>query len=210
MQRALGILAAITGLAFGYAAVHISLFGSGASLPVENALETNVADVTTIPGPAGEDFAFGEVIITRPGTRGVEQSWTGIYGERDLTMANGETYTMPDPREWEGIVPFDYVEVNELEALSGMPLATDGAEEVSRHIPPPYVVGVHALRPGDSIVAEVSGDSLTNVHVGSRAELEEWLGNRENGRWPAVALLGVMAFVSVLFARRSLLSPKDA
>ena len=206
MMRALGGLGLLVGVGFAVAASRIAFFGTGVALPRgEGALEGRLAPTETVAVPAGEPLIYGEVKLTRPGSRAMEQSWSTIVGSPTVTLQRPEgsvTVRLPTPDHWRGQVPVDTREG--VESLEGLPVLGAVADEVRARLQPPFVVLVRGVREGDPIVGQREGDALTNVYVGERAELEAWLQRRERERWPAVVLLAVMAVVSLALGARGL------
>lgn len=198
MIRLLGALAILVGGAFGVASVQIGFVGTGVALPTgDSAVEGRVKAGQTTPSPAGEPFLYGEVKLTRPGSRAMEQSWSAVVGDPlvTLTTRDGDRQVrLSVPESWRGLSRLDTLE--NVADLEGLPVLGDVQEEVRGRLQPPYVVLVRALREGDHVIALSDGADLTDVYVGERAELEQWLQGREAGRWPIVVLLGVMALSS--------------
>ena len=202
----LGVVALMVGLGMGIAAVRIALFGTGMALPAgPDAVEGRVGEGETVEVPAGAPLIYGEVKLTRPGSRAMEQSWSQLVGSPEVTVQTqgGQVQArLPTPDEWRGDVPVDVLE--RIETVEGLPVLGDIADEVRLRMQPPFTVLVRGLRAGDPILAERCGDTLMNVYVGERAELEQWLARRERDRWPVVVLLGAMALVSLALGVRGL------
>lgn len=206
MIRALGGLAILVGLGFAGAAIYLGLFGTGVALPSgEGAVEGRVGPGPTTAVPAGEPLIYGEVKLARPGSPAMEQSWSTVVGSPDVTVQTPQgdvAVRLPPPDRWRGEVPVDTLEG--VESIEGLPVLRDVADEVRARLQPPFVVLVRGVREGDSILGQRQGDTLTNVYVGERAELERWLQRRESERWPVVILLAVMAVVSLALGVRGL------
>ena len=206
MMRALGALAIVVGLGFGAAAGYIAAFGTGVALPTgPSAVEGELSPGPLVEVPAGAPLLYGEVKLTRPGSQAMEPSWSQPVGSAEVTVrtANGEvTARLPPPDRWRGEVPVDSREG--VESLEGLPVVGEVADEARARLRPPFVVLVRGLRPGDAIVATRDGDVLRDVYVGERATLEAWIQQCEQGRWPVVVLLSVMAVVSIALGTRGL------
>lgn len=211
MKRALGILGLLVGATFGYVATSVAVRGTGQAVPSGvDVLEGRVAapeGTALVESPVGEPFLYGEVRVTKGGSRAIDQAWTTVVGSAAIEVDTGERrmpLRLPHPEGWRRI---DAVEHREVQTLEGLP-HLDALDDVERLGPPPYVVVVTAVRAGDPIVARVGSEGsdgeARDVHLGERAELEAWIAARESGRWPIVGLLGIMAIVSLALGVRGL------
>ncbi len=199
------VVVAITGAGLGGLGLFVAVKGTGVSIPTgTHAVEGTIVASELTDSPAGEPFTYGEVKLTKAGSRAMEQSWSAPAGspsvEIEVTGSSERlSVKLPEPSEWRGPIPSDTLEVDSIE---GMPVLGPLAEEARERVQPPYVVIVRALRPGDAIVALQTGRELTDLHVGTRAELNRWLAAQESGRWPVVFLLLVMSVASLLLGYR--------
>lgn len=207
MKRALGIVGLLVGVTFGYVATSVAVRGTGAAVPTGvDVLEGQVAlpeGVELVESPVGEPFLYGEVRVTKGGSKAIDQSWTTVVGHAGIEIDTGERrmpVTLPHPSEWRRITQPEHVEVESVEGLAHL----EGLDDLERLGPPPYFVLVTAVRPGDPIIVRAGGEEAAEVHLGVRAELEAWISERESGRWPIVGLLGIMALVSLGLAYRGL------
>ncbi|MEM7604232.1 MAG: hypothetical protein AAF411_02655 [Myxococcota bacterium] len=211
------VAAAVTGLsalAFGAAAVSVAVRGTGASIPQgATVVEGEVLAGRLTRSPAGEDFLVGEVTLGRPAaSTAVDHRWRGPAGDRTLgveTSAGTVVVEVPPVSEWRGRPATDERVV---QRLDGLPIVSD-VDGVEAQLTPPYAIAVRALRPGDAIVAELgaaprvganeSAQAVAQLFVGTRAQLEGDLRQREAMRWPMVFLLGLMAVACGVLALRA-------
>ena len=205
-KQALGVVAIAAGLGFGYVATSVATEGTGMALPEgADVVEGDVAEAPLRDAPFGDPFVFGEVRVSRSGSRAIEQSWSTVIGSPQVVLegeGREERVTLPFPAAWKGAVPLEVRDLASLDEVE-LDLEADESEIRERLGAPPYVAAVRAVRPGDHVIGRRGDESLVDVYVGSRAELEEWIAQREQGRWPVVGLMGVMAFVSLLLGFRA-------
>jgi len=200
------LLAATVGVAFGYVSLSVAFQGTGESLPTgEGVVRGTLADGPTRRAPVGAPLLYGEVRVTDPeGSRSIDQSWTSPIGVDRVVVhdegGNDVAISLPPVRTWKGIVP---TEEAQEETLDGLPVIGD-IEEIGERQPPPYLVIVRAVRPGDHVTARVRDGEATEVWVGEPARIEERLSRQESMRWPIVGLMGVMSLVSLVLAGRAL------
>lgn len=207
MKRALAILGLLVGATFGYVATNVAVRGTGASVPSGvDVLEGRVVapeGVALVESPVGEPFLYGEVRVTKGGSQAVDQAWTTVVGSAAIEVDTGGRrmpLRLPHPEGWRRTERPEHREVQTLEGLPHL----EALDDVERLGPPPYVVIVSAVRPGDPIIARAGEEEASDVHLGERAELEAWIAARESGRWPIVGLLGIMAIVSLALGVRGL------
>lgn len=194
----LAILALAVGVSFVGVAVSVATKGTGAHVPRgEGVVEGLVANGSSVRSPAGRDFLYGEVRITQPGgSAAVDHSWSTPAGDPviEVTTETGDVAIhLPQVSEWRGVVPVDGREVQDLD---GLPIVSE-ATDVEQRMQPPYAIVVRAIRSGDAVVAHVHEGEVVEFHVGSRAQLERDLAERESMRWPIVGLMGVMGLASL-------------
>ena len=197
----------LVGATFGYVATSVAVRGTGASVPSGvDVLEGQVVapeGVALVESPVGEPFLYGEVRVTKGGSKAVDQAWTTVVGSAAIEVDTGGRrmpLRLPHPEGWRQVSPPEHREVESIEGLAQL----EALDDIDRLGPPPYVVVVRALRPGDAIIARAGEEEASDVHLGERAAFEAWIAEREAGRWPIVGLLGIMALVSLGLAYRGL------
>ncbi len=197
----------LVGATFGYVATSVAVRGTGASVPSGvDVLEGQVAapeGVALVESPVGEPFVYGEVRVTKGGSKAVDQAWTTVVGSAAIEVDTGGRrmpLRLPHPESWRQVSPPEHREVESIEGLPQL----EALDDLERLGPPPYVVVVRAVRPGDAIIARAGEEEATDVHLGEREAFEAWIAEREAGRWPIVGLLGIMALVSLGLAYRGL------
>jgi hypothetical protein len=207
MKRALAGLGLLVGITFGYVAIHVAVRGTGASVPSGvDVLEGRVAPAeegALVDSPVGEPFLYGEVRVTKGGSKAVDQAWTTIVGDPGIEIDTGGRLMplrLPHPDAWRSVGQPEHREVESIEGLPHL----EALDDLDRLGPPPYFIVVRAVRPGDPIIARAGEEEATDVHLGERAELEAWIAARESGRWPIVGLLGIMALVSLALGVRGI------
>lgn len=196
MKQAAGVIALLGGVGFAYAAIQLAISGTGMEVPEDVVGEIEAGELHE--SPVGEPFLYGEVRLARPGAQAFEQSWSAVEGDPEIVV-NGESYRVPLPGQWQGLVPADSSEV---QALAGLPVVGAIEEEARERMQPPYLVMVEALRPGDRVAMEVDGDRVLTLYVGELSELRAWHAARENERWPIVVMLGVLGLASLVLGWR--------
>ncbi|MFT5354007.1 MAG: hypothetical protein ACI9KE_001207 [Polyangiales bacterium] len=209
------LIAVGLGVAFVGVALTVSIGGTGASIPTGDQVIEATLDETprVVESPAGTPFLYGEVTLGQPGeSSAVDHRWRGPAGDRrvQVTTTDGESLwiIVPEVHEWRGRVTIDERVV---QSIAGLPVVST-VDETEAHLTPPYAIGVRALRPGDEILARLDeADRLsvdarlaTELHVGTRDELEADLAGREAMRWPVVGLMGIMGLASLGLGYRSL------
>ena len=218
IRQLAGAAALVAFVALGYAAISVAFKGTGEELPTgPNTLVGRIraadepgtgnqratgnepaTENELVRSPAGEPFVFGDVRITTPGaSRVVDHAWWTAAGNARVTLETSHgvrRLELPLPREWKGITPRDQREV---QMLDGLPIVGD-VTDVTDRLPPPYLVVVRALRPGDSVTAKVRGETATELWVGSPEQLHAHLRQHEAMRWPIVGLMGLMAVFSLV------------
>lgn len=196
MKQAAGIIALLGGVGFGYAAAQLAIAGTGMEVPDDVVGEIEPGELHE--SPVGDPFVYGEVRLARPGSQAFEQTWSAVEGDPEITVG-GESYRIPLPGQWQGLVPSDSREV---ESLAGMPVVGSIQEEARERMQPPYLVMVEALRPGDPVAMEIEDGRAITLYVGELEELRRWHAAREKERWPIVVLLGVLALASLVLGWR--------
>lgn len=209
------LIAVGLGVAFVGAAGMVAVKGTGAAIPSgANVIEGTLDDtLRVVESPAGAAFLYGEVTLGQPGaSSAVDHRWRGPAGDRrvQVTTTNGESMwiIVPEVHEWRGRLPLDERVV---QSIAGLPIVSD-VDETEAHLTPPYAVGVRALRPGDAVLARldavdrlsVDARRVSELHIGTRDELEADLAGREAMRWPIVGLMGIMGLASLGLGYRSL------
>lgn len=207
MKRAFSVLALLVGVSFGYVAARVGLQGTGAQAPVGvDVLEGRVAapsGAELIDSPVGEPFLYGEIRLTKGGSRAIDTSWRSIVGSPAIEIDTGGRkmpVRLPHPERWRSAAPPTFEEIRSLDGLPHL----EGIEGVDRLGPPPYLLIVTAVRPGDAIIARAGGEEARDVHLGTREEIDAWVVAHERGRWPIVGLMALMAIVSLGLGIRGL------
>ena len=196
MKKVAGIIALLGGVGFVFAAGQLGYRGTGMAVPEDVVGEVGAGDLHE--SPVGDPFLYGEVRLARPGSQAFEQSWSANEGDPHIVV-DGESYRVPAPAEWQGMVPSDSREV---QTLAGLPVVGAIEEEARERMQPPYLVMVKALRPGDLVAMDVEGNRAITLYVGELDELREWHDSREGQRWPIVVMLGVLGLASLVLGWR--------
>ncbi|MEO0321789.1 MAG: hypothetical protein AAF447_02450 [Myxococcota bacterium] len=207
LKPVLGFLAFAVGSAFAYTAGSVALTGTGVAPPTGPGVVrgTVVRGEVTRESPVGAPFLYGLVRLGGAGGgAGVDQSWSKIDGSAAVTVATdaGEVdIELPRPDRWRGAARFEDAEVT---SLGGLPIISD-ATDVDERLRPPFRLRVKALRAGDTVVfAPGDAGAEGELWVGDEATIAADLTAKEQGRWPVVGLMAVMALVSFVLAFRTL------
>ena len=165
--------------------------------PPERCVEGTLDSGPLTPSPVGEPFLYGEVrVADQPGPNAPHHR--GNYGEPalDVRTAGGDVVRVrfDSPDAWRVDSP-QRDDVREVMSLARLPLV--GEVDTERRLNPPFHVRVRALRPGDQVVVDVRDGAAQRTYLGERALHEQLHAHRESMRWPMVALLFVLAVVSV-------------
>lgn len=201
MRILLSIALAIIGALLTAFAAHILVFGAEPPPPSgSDAIEGVVAEGKTIEGPLGAPFLYGQVTLTEEhGGRLSIEEWRGVFGDPKIRIktAEGEVdYELPHPKNFRSLPGEE--EEGTLTSLSSVPLLHD-LEIGDRE--PPFRVKLSVIRPGDTIFVS-SGDEDSRVYLGARSEHQQLHEAREQGRYPIIVLLSIMAFASFFASRR--------
>ncbi|MEM1414977.1 MAG: hypothetical protein AAGH15_08755 [Myxococcota bacterium] len=207
LQPVFGFLAFAVGCAFAYSAGSVALSGTGVSAPEGAGVVAGRivgGEGPALESPVGAPFLYGLVRLGGAGGGGgIDQSWSQLVGTAAVTVETegGERVdvTLPRPDLWRGAARF---EDGSFEELGGLAVVSD-ATDVDQRLRPPYRIRVKALRVGDAVVYR-PGDEGGELWVGDPATIARDLQAREEGRWPVVGLMGVMALVSFVLAFRTL------
>lgn len=190
------MIAMLAGVGFSYAALQLAVMGTGMEVPEDVVGEVGEGELHE--SPVGDPFLYGEVRLARPGSQAFEQSWSAEEGDPRVVV-DGETYRLPPPARWQGLMRVDTLEV---QSLAGLPVVGAIEEEARDRLQPPYLVVVKALRPGDLVAMEVEGQRALDVWVGGVDELRAWHARREGERWPIVVMFGVLGLASLALGWR--------
>ncbi len=206
MNRILAVVFVLLGL--GIAGFAANVAANGAEPPVPSAgaaIEGEVLPGPTLESPAGAAFLYGEVRLqdadntqTNVGT----VHWRGAFGTRSVrvrTAAGEVPVELPPPERWRVLEGAE--DSLEVHGLGQLPIVRD--IDVGEHLSPPFRITVRAIRPGDHVVVAKDASSRVPLYVGDRAAHVAARARREQGRWPIVLLLSVMAAVSFFVAHRA-------
>lgn len=192
---------------------HVAIAGTGATLPSgSNVREGRVAlDAPTVEAPIGEPIVFGEVRVRQEGVGSgpVDQDFSAIGGSERVRVTLGDEtreLELPLPGTWKGPVQ---PEETSVEGLAGLPIITESAGEITERWPPPYILVQKALRRGDPLTLVFAGDTVSELWPGEREAIERWQTRQEQGRWPIVILLLIMAGASLLMSYRLFAGPGE-
>ncbi|MCB9629656.1 MAG: hypothetical protein H6725_19990 [Sandaracinaceae bacterium] len=186
------------GLGCAILGIDVALHGAEPPLPSpEASLEGTLEPGPLTASPAGEPFLYGEVrVADQPGPNAPHHR--GNYGEPtlDVRTAGGEVVRVrfDSPDAWR-VDSSQRDDVREVMSLARLPLI--GEVDTERRLNPPFHVRVRALRPGDHVLVEVRDGAALRTYLGERGVHEQLHAHRESMRWPMVALLCVLALVSV-------------
>jgi hypothetical protein len=204
-MKALAPLFAIIGIAMLGFGTHIALRGAEPEIPTgTNAIEGDIVGEATQRGPVGAPFIYGEVRVTeaRGQTNPQDTHFRRTFGNARVRVrtAGGEVdVVLPNPADWKVTDGRD--ESIETQTLEGQLLVGDVDPE--DRIAAPYAIRVRAIRPGDHVILdEDESGRIRRAFVGDRAELAATRARAEGMRWPAVGVIVVMGFVSLLLAYR--------
>lgn len=197
----------------GCAALGVDVAVNGAEPPLpppERSVEGTLAPGPLTASPAGEPFLYGEVrVADQPGPNAPHHR--GNYGapELELRTLAGETVRVrfDSPDAWRVDSP-QRDDVREVMSLARLPLVAE--IDTERRLNPPFHLRVRALRPGDHVVVDVRDGVAQRTYLGERSVHEQLHAQRESLRWPMVALLLVLAVVSVFGGVRLLRLRPDA
>ena len=100
-KQALGVVAIAAGLGFGYVATSVATEGTGMALPEgADVVEGDVAEAPLRDAPFGDPFVFGEVRVSRSGSRAIEQSWsTDLQRNRPAGCLSDWFVLLPSARD---------------------------------------------------------------------------------------------------------------
>jgi len=193
------------GLALGFFASNIALFGAEPALPrASAAIEGEVMPGETLRSPVGDPFLYGEVRIQDADNTQANVGtihWRGSFGNpvvRIRTQAGEETVRLPNPSRWR--VLEEDADSREVASVNGLPIVSEVT--IGERLSPPFRLSVRAIRPGDHVVVARDSSLRVPVYLGSRADHETGRRQREAGRWPIVAVLAILALSSLFLAFR--------
>lgn len=207
MRIFLSIALAIVGALLAAFAAHILIFGAEPPPPSgSDAIEGIVDEGETIEGPLGAPFLYGQVKLTeeQSGRLSIEE-WRGVFGDPRIRIktAEGEVEVeLPHPKNFRVLPGAE--EEGTLTTLAAVPLLHDlelGERE------PPFRVELSVIRPGDTVFVSRGDDS--RVYLGPYAEHLRLHEAREQGRYPIIVLLAIMAIASFVASRRVYLYVPD-
>ncbi|MCA9577003.1 MAG: hypothetical protein R3B40_13815 [Polyangiales bacterium] len=176
----------------------VALHGAEPPLPPpERAVEGTLEPGPLTRSPVGDPFLYAEVrVADQPGPNAPHHR--GNYGEATVSVrtAAGEVVSvrLDEPSAWRLDSP-ERDEAREVMSLGHLPLV--GELDTERRLNPPFHVRVRALRPGDVVILDAQDGVSRRTYVGDRGTHEQLHARRESMRWPMVALLLVLALVSI-------------